>query len=158
VCKTQSVCHTQQLCVDAGKCRDDGVARMDWPDRTDSHLGSSSHTPRWSHFCTREIPDKNPRRSLIPRRKGQDYRAQGPSLILLPRKTTINPQNNDEQPPLRIVRDAYTLGTKYERVTSGPPDNLECNRLTIVPTLPYFNRRGDAPGMASLPHDTLKSV
>ena len=67
-------------------------------------------------------------------------------------------QNNDEQTPPGIVRHAYTFGTEYERTIFVPLENLERNRFTIVPTLPHFNLRGDAFGMASIPHDTLKFV
>jgi len=56
-----------------------------------------------------------------------------------------------------IRRRAYTFGFPY-MIISRPPENLEHDRLAVVPTLPNFGLLIDVSGTVALLRDTLKLI
>jgi len=56
------------------------------------------------------------------------------------------------------MRHAYTIEPRDVRILTGHFENLECDRLALIPTPPNFDRIRDALGTVSIPHDPLKFI
>ena len=68
-----------------------------------------------------------------------------------------HPSGNDDQPyPGGTAQYTHSFGPW--KIFSGRPEDLECDHLFVVSTLPNLSHLGDTLGLSSILHDTVEFI